>query len=146
MSITSKNPKLNIKQQAFVINYLKSGNGKQAAIDSGYGVKSSQQTAYELLNHHPLVKAEIDSARKVAREEAKYSVEKAMSQAQEAYDLAKQCRNPIAMVKAAELKAKLSGLLIDKHEVKQVGFQIQISGVDDVPLLEHEAKKIEASR
>jgi hypothetical protein len=55
-----------------------------------------------------------------ARSVAVYGVVEAMAQAQKGIDLAEKHHNPMAFIKGCELRAKLSGLLIDRTEVMVV--------------------------
>jgi phosphatidylserine/phosphatidylglycerophosphate/cardiolipin synthase-like enzyme len=69
---------------------------------------------------HPVVVRELDAIRRDARREAVYGVVEAMAQAQKGIDLAERHKNPMAFIKGCELRAKLSGLLIDRVEVAVV--------------------------
>lgn len=62
----------------------------------------------------------LESIRSDARREAVYGVVEAMAQAQKGIDLAERHKNPMAFIKGCELRAKLSGLLIDRVEVATV--------------------------
>ena len=124
-----KGKNLTTLQRRFVMEYLKHGNGTKAAIDAGYAQASAKHTAYELLKNNDLIKAEVDKQRKDLQEKSGYNLEKAMKEAEDAMDFAKETKNANAYVKAAELRAKLNGLLIDRHDVRQLGhFEINISG------------------
>lgn len=63
-----------------------------------------------------------------------YNAEQAMLEAEEAMQFARETENANAFVKAIELRSKLKGLLIEKHQVQQVGFQINIGGIEDAPM------------
>lgn len=52
--------KLTVKQQKFADNFVKTGNGKQSAIDAGYSPRTAKQMATENLSK-PYLKAYIDS-------------------------------------------------------------------------------------
>jgi len=71
--------KLTIKQQRFVKEYIKNGNGMQAAIKAGYSKKTSGEMAYENLNK-PQIKLKIEKIMSKEAEElglnAKYVLEK----------------------------------------------------------------------
>ena len=69
---------------------------------------------------HPAAVRELDAIRADARREAVYGVVEAMAQAQKGIDLAERHKNPMAFIKGCELRAKLSGLLIDRVEVVTV--------------------------
>jgi phosphatidylserine/phosphatidylglycerophosphate/cardiolipin synthase-like enzyme len=68
----------------------------------------------------PAVVRELEAIRRDARREAVYGVVEAMAQAQKGIDLAERHKNPMAFIKGCELRAKLSGLLIDRVEVAVV--------------------------
>jgi hypothetical protein len=69
---------------------------------------------------HPVVVRELEAIRSDARREAVYGVVEAMAQAQKGIDLAERHKNPMAFIKGCELRAKLSGLLIERVEVSTV--------------------------
>ena len=120
------------RQLQFVNAYLKNGgNGAAAAVEAGYSKGNSRHRAYELLNENEAVKKAIDEARTKLREATQYTAEKAMAAADDAFLMAELTKNAMAMVKATELKAKLCGLLIERHDVRTIGkFQINIQGLD----------------
>jgi hypothetical protein len=62
----------------------------------------------------------LSSLRAESRAIAAYDIASAMQEAKEARDFAIKHENPMAVVKATELRAKLSGLLIDRVEVVTV--------------------------
>ena len=53
---------INLKQQRFIENYLKSGNATDALIKSGYKCKHPDRYAYQLLNK-PQIKLKIEKTR-----------------------------------------------------------------------------------
>lgn len=54
-----KEQKLTIKQDKFIKEYIKTGNGKQSAIKAGYSKKTAGEMAYENLNK-PQIKVKIE--------------------------------------------------------------------------------------
>lgn len=64
---------------------------------------------------------------------AAYNADVAMNECESAILFAKETGNANAYVKAVELKSKLKGLLVEKVDMRQVGFQIQIGGITDKP-------------
>jgi phage terminase small subunit len=66
--------KLNIKQQRFLEHYLKSGNGSDAIIKSGYKTKWPDREASRLLNH-PLIKKEVDICRERVQQKIDVSLD-----------------------------------------------------------------------
>ena len=123
--------KLNPRQERFVAEYLKDGNASRAAVAAGYSPKAAKDRGWNLLHESPAVMNALEIARKEVAEKSKYNLEKAMNEAQEAIDFAKQTENANAYVKAVELRSKLNGLLIEKHDVRTVGFSINILGVSN---------------
>jgi phage terminase small subunit len=124
--------KLTPRQSRFLGSFLETSNGTKAAIAAGYSEGNAKKTAYLLLHKNASVMAAVDEARKALAEKAQYSIERAMREAEEAMAFAKEHKNPNALVKAVELRSKLNGLLIEKHDVRALGgFQIQIVGVED---------------
>lgn len=124
--------KLTPRQALFVSEYLKDSNGSRAAIAAGYSPLAAKQRAYELLHNSPEVVAEVDAARSELARAGVYNLKHAMDEADAAIRFAKETKNGNAFVKAVELKAKLSGLLIDRKDVRTLsGFKINIAGVDE---------------
>lgn len=126
------NHSINPREMRFVQEYLKDGVATQAAIRAGWSAKSAKSQGYEIL-HRPRVRAEIEKARTQALEIGVYNLKAAMLDTQAAIDFARETGNATALIKAVEHKAKLNGLLIERHDVRQSGFVIQISGIHDAP-------------
>ena len=85
----------------------------QAAKDAGYKSKCSANEAYR----HPLVQEYLSTIRNRAAARTGHTVVVAMDEAKDAMGFARETENATAYVKAVELRAKLSGLLIDRVEV-----------------------------
>ncbi len=117
-------------QAKFVAEYLKHGDGAAAARASGYTGKSPKSKAYQLLHTCENVKSAIADARKALVTQGKYNLIKAMEEADDVIAFAKEHKNPNAYVKAVELKAKLNGLLIERHDMKMTGFHVSVAGID----------------
>lgn len=64
-----RKPKLNARQRAFVREYCKDFNAKQAAIRAGYSEPTAKQTGQRLLTHHD-VAAAIEKKHKKTEEKA----------------------------------------------------------------------------
>jgi hypothetical protein len=86
--------------------------GKQAGV-------TSTGSRYRCLTN-PLAIQYLSSLRAESRAIAAYDVATAMKEAQEDHDFAVTKGNAMAAVKATELRAKLSGLLIDRVEIATV--------------------------
>ena len=97
---------LNPKQQRFVSEYLKTGNGAQSAIAAGYSAKSAKDCAHRLLTQSPAVKSALSRARLELQEVTQYNAEAAMQEAKEAMEFARETGNANAFVKGAELRAR----------------------------------------
>lgn len=122
--------KLTILQRKFIENYLRHGNAKRAALQAGYAEGDLAKTVRGLMKH-PIISNELEKARKHAEKKAAYNYETAMQESKEGMELARDTENAGAFVNAAKLRAQLTGLLVEKHQI-QAGFSVQISGIDDV--------------
>jgi phage terminase small subunit len=117
---------LNPAHAKFVAEYLKDGNASRAAEAIGYSPKNPRQGGYKLLQL-PEIQAAIDETRKKIQAKAGYNLERAMTEAEEAIEFARQTDNANAYVKAVELRSKLNGLLVEKVDVRQSGFVLNIA-------------------
>lgn len=94
-----------------------------AGIDHGKAGEQSGITSstsrYRCLTN-PLAIQYLSALRSESRAIAAYDIAMAMHEAKEARDFALTNKNPMAVVKATELRAKLSGLLIDRIEIATV--------------------------
>lgn len=125
----------NPQQLIFIEKYLEHGNGTLAAEQAGYTKSNASGQAYALLQI-PKIKEAIKNGQKASQARMSYGLDQAMQEAQECIDFAKQTDNANAYAKAVELRAKLNGLIIDKHDVRSLGnFKLVIEGVRDVPSL-----------
>ncbi len=136
---------LNPKQLQFVANYIRQGSVPKAALEAGYSESKSVLHNLRRLLEDPRVAPLLVAAKQKvlvdeATNEAKFTYEMAMAEAEEAMRFAKEMENAGAFVKAVEHRAKLSGLLVDKIDLSQnVNFRIVIGGIDDQPKLVQEA-------
>lgn len=126
---------LSPKQIEFLKHYLATGNGMQSALKAGYAKGNASRTASLLINHNPAFQKALKAAREEAIKDGSYNLKKAMAEADEAISFAKETENANAFVKAVELKAKLNGLLIEKHELIRVPLEINIMGIGARPSL-----------
>jgi hypothetical protein len=109
--------KLTPKQQKFIAAWQTGIDGTHAAIGAGYSRKSARYTAYHLLNENAAVMAEVAKVRKQLAEDAKYNGEKCMAECDEGLAFAKATNNANALARLIELKAKLTGLLVQKIDL-----------------------------
>lgn len=129
--------------ESFVHHFCTNGgNGAKAARDAGYSPNSCSQQASQMLKR-PEVIAKVAAFRKKTEEKALYNYGSAMEEAQRAMDFALQTDNASAFVKGVELRAKLTGLLIDRVDARVGHFQISIGGIDD-PIQQIEAIDVQA--
>ena len=98
----------------------------EAAKQAGFS-PSFARAAKHRLSKLPAVAAVIEGIQKKGREMAAYGLAEALVQAQESIDFARLHKNPMAAVKGCELKAKLSGLLIERIEVAHVDLSGSLS-------------------
>lgn len=101
----------------------------RAAKVAGYAPEGRNR-GYRLLKL-PKVQAAINRVRNMIEGEIKYTAIEAMKECEEAMKFARLTQNANALCKAIELRAKLQGLLIEKHDIRSVAaFQIKITGID----------------
>lgn len=106
-----------MKEARYAAGIIKGLTKKQAAIEAGFSVSVAEHSANKI-HEKPAVQAAIEQARTEIRAAAVYDHAQAMAEAGEAIAFAKKHGNSMALVKAIELRSKLSGLLIDRAEVK----------------------------
>jgi phage terminase small subunit len=122
--------KLEINRGVFVEEYLKTGQGKQSAIKAGYPAKTAQQNAVALLKKDKFVVDAIAKARGAVVAAGTYNLQMAMKEADDAIKFARKTENANAYVKAVELKTKLNGLLVEKHDHRVAGFAVVVGGIN----------------
>lgn len=118
---------LNPQQAKFVAEYLRHSNGTAAAKSAGY--TSPTQASVTLLKN-PAVKEALDKPRKALEAEGLYNLKAAMKECEDAMAFAKETENANAYTKAVELRAKLNGLMVEKHDMRTVGFHVSVDGID----------------
>ena len=125
---------LSIKELKF-INGILAGWDNAAAYLKAYKCKKSSSAragGYRLTHSVPHVMAEIDRRKKELAKKGDYNFDKAMSELHAASEFAKATDNATALARTIELKAKLSGLMIERVDQRQVAdFNLHISGIDD---------------
>ena len=119
-------PKLTSQQQKFVLNYLTNGNNASEAYKLSYDCKGStpktiNEEASKLLKNPkitPWVKEAQKNAEEVFKNELNYSVKDCFN---ELIDLQERCRVQSKTYNVEkgciELKGKLAGFFIDRHQV-----------------------------
>lgn len=120
--------KLSAKHDVAIQEFFRTGDKTVAAKRAGF----ANANVFSV----PSVVERVAEIRAAMVKEIIYDAAAAMKEAEAAIAFARETRNANALVKAIELRAKLQGLLIDKHDIRQMGsFQINISGIDDKPAL-----------
>lgn len=107
---------LNPKQQQFVNEYVVDHNAKQAAIRAGYSPRSAEVTGSRLLSNDK-VAAQIKRMQAKAAERAIVTVQDIADQLDDDRKFARENKSSSAAVQATMGKAKVLGLIIDKHVV-----------------------------
>ena len=129
---------LNPRQQAFVEAYAlpspingQAFNASEACRRAGYSVKRADSTAQRLLRT-PKIKAAVDAMRAEVAERAGYTTERCMAELEKGMSFALQTENASAYVRAVELRGKLTGLLVDRVDMRAaVGvFTLTVVGLD----------------
>jgi len=106
-----------MREQRYAAGIIKGLTKKQAAIEAGFSVSVAEHSVSKI-HEKPAVQAAIQEARTEIRAAAVYDHAQAMAEAGEAIEFAKKHGNSMALVKAIELRSKLSGLLIERVEAK----------------------------
>lgn len=125
---------LTVKELKFV-NGILAGRDNSAAYLKAYKCKKSSSAragGYRLTHSVPHVMAEIERRKKELAKKGDFDFDKAMNELNDASEFAKATDNATALARTIELKAKLSGLMIDRVDQRQVAdFNLHISGIDD---------------
>lgn len=107
------------KLQYYVQNVASGMDSVQAAKAAGYRASYAKVLAARL-KHHPIVVRALTEIREKGCAATAYDLVRAMTEAQAVCDFAKQHKNAMAYCKGTELRAKLSGRLIERVEVVAV--------------------------
>ena len=110
---------LNDRQRRFVGLVASGQSLAEAARSAGFS-RSYARKANHLLMKHPAIARAIAAIRAEARTASAYTVIQCMREANDAAAFAKANKQSMALVRAVELRARLSGLLIDRVEVVNV--------------------------
>lgn len=107
------------KQRRYVEHVAAGMDSRAAALKAGYSPSFAKVAAHRLGKKLAVAQA-IASIRSEGRTMAVYDLATAMREADDVCAFAKQHKNAMAYCKATELRAKLSGLLIERVEVVSV--------------------------
>lgn len=117
---TTSAAKLTGKQQLFATEYLRDFNGTQAAIRAGYSARTAKEQAHRLLNT-PQVKQAVDAAREKVVERVEITVEKVLSDLEQARTKSIDAKQFSSAVRASELQGKYLKMFFDGHTVDPTG-------------------------
>lgn len=104
------------KQRRYVQHVASGMESRQAAKAAGYSDSYAKVAAHRLKKKPSVAKA-LEAVRREGLQMAAFGLLEAMNEAESAATFARLHKNPMALVKATELRAKLSGLMIDRVEV-----------------------------
>ena len=104
------------KQRRYVENIARGLDSRTAAKSAGYSDSFSKVAAHRL-GKKPAVAQAVERIRAEGMKIAVYDLATAMAEAEAVCAFAKLHKNAMAYCKGTELRAKLSGLLIDRIEV-----------------------------
>lgn len=90
------------------------------------------------LMNDPFVKDEIERLKAVVREKKTYGLEECIAEVDAAYQLAAALDKPAPMIQAAQFKAKLMGLVVDKAQVDHTSSDGSMSPTIDASKLSDE--------
>jgi hypothetical protein len=107
------------KQCRYAENIATGMDSRAAARSDGYSESFSKVVAHRFRANPAIVKA-VEDIRKKGRDMAAYGLVEAMEEAEDVCAFAKLHKNAMAYCKATELRAKLSGLLIDRVEIMPI--------------------------
>ena len=108
------------RKAAFVKHYLEHGNGAQAAAAAGYSAhtNAAKSRAWVLLHRDKKVMRAVELAQHTLAEAAQYDAQAAMAELETAMQFARETNNATALARCIELRAKITGLMIERHQVE----------------------------
>jgi len=112
--------KLTSKQQRFCREYLVDLNGTQAAIRAGYSRRTAKQIATENLSK-PAIRNWIDEHKRRRAVRTEITVDKVLTDIEDARSRAKDAGNFPAELKAMELQGRHLAMFVDRKELNLQG-------------------------
>lgn len=104
------------RREAYVRALASGIPSQQAALRAGFSLSFAKKAA-QRLGHLPAVRTAVESIQTEGRKAAVYDLTRAMAEAQDVINFARAQKNSMAYCKAVELRAKLSGLLVERVEL-----------------------------
>lgn len=125
-----KGPRLGLteREQLFIDAYLKGSTYADAARAAGVGDETARSKGY-MMAKKPAVAAAIKAAQNTVAEKRAYDLEAAIKEIDQRITTASTAKQHSAVAKMMELKMKAHGLLVEKFDVRQSGFQVNIMGI-----------------
>jgi hypothetical protein len=111
---------LTAKQLRFVDEYLLDGNGTRAAVAAGYGLAGARVRAHRLTKDNEAVMAEIAARQGIDSQRLQIGRHEVIAGLQEAFLMARELREPAAMVSAARELGRLMGFYEPQRHALQV--------------------------
>lgn len=135
--MAARKPGLTPKQSRFIEEYLVDCNGTQAAIRAGYSPRTACDTAHKMLKTAPIAEAVAVKREALARK-VEITAESIARELEEARLIAIREKQGAAAVSASMGKAKLMGLIVERH--KHTG---AIGGYDLSKVTDADLEKLE---
>lgn len=111
-------PALTAKQQRFVDEYLVDGNGTRAAVAAGYGRAGASVAAHRLLRN-PNTRAVVEARQGIDSKRLQIDRQDVIAGLQEAFEMAREKREPAAMVIACRQLSRMLGFAApQRHQVE----------------------------
>jgi hypothetical protein len=126
--------RLTPKKARFVSNILAGMKGAPAIQNAGWraGSEYARTKAAQLLNHDENVMLAVAVARRELAQRAEYGADEAMKELNAAAEFSRKTENSMALAKIIELKMRLTGQYVEKHDIRQLAMlQISIEGLND---------------
>lgn len=127
---------LDHQQILFIEEFIRNrGNGAVAYGLAYPNSKPENRSAYSArILKIALVQEELKRRRQEIEKETEYTVKESMADLEKAEKLAERTENANALAKVVELRMKLHGLLVEKHDHSFSGFNLMIGGLTPPPL------------
>lgn len=116
------------REQVFIKAYLKCGSYTQAALAAGFTANEARKRGYLMAKRKP-VAAAIAAAQAEVQKENVFDLKAAIVELDQRISAADKAKQHSAVAKMLELKMKAHGLLVEKFDVRQSGFSVEIIGV-----------------
>ncbi len=110
---------LSARKQMFVDAYLTGISAADAARSAGYAAGNVRHQGWRLLHRDKAVMAAVAERQAVVSAKAEVTAESLLQQLREDRQFARETKNATAMVRASEMIGKLTGLMVERRDVRQ---------------------------